>query len=122
VVLGKFSPIKLNLGIFESLPWKSALVVVKKYSNITIVYLQRRRKVFLNRIINIILQVKLLMIHMHGDITSNVGISKCSRPAIHFPVKLGSFYSLRIRLIFQIQTSLQYYLPDTGDDFQTRNG
>jgi hypothetical protein len=72
-------------------------------------YLQRRRKVFLF----IFFQVKLLTIHTHGDITSNVsssylGISKCSTPATHFPVKLGPVYGFRIRLIFQTQTSLQY--------------
>jgi hypothetical protein len=32
---------------FCKFSWKSALVVVEKYSNITIMYLQRRRKVFL---------------------------------------------------------------------------
>jgi hypothetical protein len=100
---------------FSKFPRKSALVVLKKYSNITIMYLQRRRKVFLF----IIFQVKLLMIHIHRDITSkchlyiasfskilitHLGISKCSRPATHFPVKLGPVYGLRIRLIFQTQT------------------
>jgi hypothetical protein len=92
-------------------------------------YLQRRRKVFLF----IIFQVKLLMIHMHRDITSNVsssilliasfskilitclGISKCSRPTTHFSfsVKLGPVYGLKIRLISQIQSSSQYLLPGT---------
>jgi hypothetical protein len=62
---------------FWKFQWKSALVVVEKYSNITIMYLQRRRKVFLF----IIFQVKLLMImihtHRHRDITSNVSSSHC---------------------------------------------
>jgi hypothetical protein len=59
---------------FSKFQWKSALVVVEKYSNITIMYLQRRRKVFLF----IIFLVKLLMIHMdrdHRHITSNVSSS-----------------------------------------------
>jgi hypothetical protein len=81
-------------------------------------YLQRRRKVFLF----IIFQVKLfmiVMIHMHRHITSNVSSSHrivlknfnnlLGRPVTHFPVKLGPVYGLRIRLIFQTQTSLQYY-------------
>jgi hypothetical protein len=109
---------------FLKFPWQSSLVVVKKYSNITMMYLQRRRKVFLF----IIFQVKLLMIHMHRDTTSNVsssilliasfskilitclGISKCSKPTTHFSfsVKLGPVYGLKIRLISQIQSSLQY--------------
>jgi hypothetical protein len=41
------------------------------YSNITKMYLQRRPKVFLF----IIFQVKLHMIHMHRDITSNLSSS-----------------------------------------------
>jgi hypothetical protein len=37
-----------------------------------------------------------------------VGSWQTDRPATHFSVKLGPVYGLRIRLISQTQTSLQY--------------
>jgi hypothetical protein len=84
-------------------------------------YLQRRRKIFLF----IIFQVKLLINHdshaprpCHLHVTSfskilitYLGISKCSRP-----VKLGPVYGLRIRLIFQTQSSVQYCPARDGNN------
>jgi hypothetical protein len=59
------------------------------------------------------------MCHLHIASFSKIvitclGISKCSTPATHFPVKFGPVYSLKIRLISHTQTSLQYCPAQEG--------
>jgi hypothetical protein len=51
-----------------------------------------------------------------------LGISKCSWPATHFPVKFGPVYGLRIRLISHTQTSLQYCPARAGNNVRSTVG